>query len=131
MNTFEKPTVPTPATLAEINPALTQGNIVEVPPTESEQLRPVLGGVATREEYRNEATFEPRVNPEQFVQNMEAATVTLSPEATDDKAQDELSGFTVTDATQNFGEIPHDTDELPDELKDELGEPDNDEVDAA
>ena len=112
MNTLEKPTVPTPSTLAEITPELNQGDFVEVEPTEPEQLRPVLGGVATREEYRQNQISEDNSNIEDVTDN-------------------ELDGFTVIDATQNFGEIPHDTDELPDELKDELGEPDNDEVDAA
>jgi hypothetical protein len=126
MDTLEKPTVQaTPANLAEINPALTQGNIVEtapVAPTEA-----VLGEVATREEYRFDNNREPVLESPQLNNDAELATAAIVDKSDDDKVEDPLSGFTVHDAT----EVSENVDELPEDLRSELGEPDDDEVNAA
>lgn len=134
MTTIEKPTTPTPAKMLEINPALNQGDMLAEPvDTEVDTFdRPVLGTVAlTREDYR-ENQFESdnqTVDPMQNNREAEANKVTLSRDTEDDKVRDELfSGFHINDSTQPETSIDEDHDELPEDLKSELGEPDNDEV---
>jgi|GEM_PF-3628539 len=131
MTTIEKPTIPTPTNLAEITPALNQGDIL----TESEPQgafdRPVLGVVATREEYRQNQieAVDQVVDPALHDNEAEAAKATLARDTEDDKVRDELfSGFHINDTTQPEIAIDEDHDELPEDLKDTLGEPDNDEV---
>ena len=133
---FEKPTVPTPATLVEVKPALNQGDMVNLPEVSNDSkdgvVRPVLGEIATREEYRSDVDEETVVDPTKNDNAAEAARATLSRDPEDDKVREELfSGFHIKDSTQVDGESSEDVDELPDNLKDELGEPDIDEVDAA
>jgi hypothetical protein len=125
---LEKPTtnVPTPTTMAEVNPALNKGDITEVEEVEEtpeDFSRPTLGEVATREEYR--LNNEPSLDPTNLDDVAEASKATLGNKEDDEKVQTELfSGFAVHDATQ-IEDAPEDTDELPEDLKDELGEPDD------
>lgn len=131
MTTIEKPTVPTPVKMLEVSPALNKGNLLSEPEEVDTFDAPVLGAVATREEYRQEQTEmnDQVVDPAQLDRDAEAAKVTLSRDAEDDKVRDELfSGFHINDATQPEVTIDEDHDELPEDLKDDLGEPDNDEV---
>jgi hypothetical protein len=122
---LEKPTtnVPTPTTMAEVNPALNKGDITEVEETPVDFSRPTLGEVATREEYR--LNNEPSFDPTKLDDAAEASKATLGSKENDEKVQTELlSGFAVHDATQ-VENVSEDVDELPEDLKDELGEPDD------
>lgn len=133
MTTIEKPTTPTPATMAEINPSLNQGDLPAEPvETEVDTFdRPVLGKVAmTREEYSTEQTepVERVVDPAKF----DRAAKTAIRAAEDEEVRNELFvGFTVHDSTQPDTVMDEDHDELPEDLKDDLGEPDDDESNAA
>ena len=129
--------------MAEVNPALNQGHKIEVSevPTEPENITPVLGGVATREEYReSQVEGDAQVaDPRQFERNWdekmaldesidEAEENGLNPIATnEDIPESDLDGFTVHDSTAPEGDV----DELPEDLQDDLGEPDDDEAHAA
>lgn len=130
MTTIEKPTtnVPTPANLADITPSLNQGDMVAVQEVHQDgAVKSVLGEVATREEYRSNNASA--LDPAQFDRMAEANKVTLDSNVDDEKVQDELAGgFTIHDATQAEVQVDEDHDELPEDLKDQLGEPDNDEV---
>ncbi len=88
---------------------------------------PALGRIATREEYRQsqaEAT-DAVVDPEKF----DRAAETAIRDAEDEEVRNELfAGFTIHDSTRPESAIDEDHDELPEDLKDELGDPDSDDV---
>ena len=107
--------------LIDDNAKINRGNFIE---TEEEDFsRTKLGGIATREDYRLDN--EPRLVLEQPEESFEASKVTLDREATDGKVENDLNGFTVIDSMQE--EFHEDIDELPEDLKSELGEPDTSE----
>ncbi len=135
MTTIEKPTLllpeqlkealpqPTPRTAADralfVEPELSRGDILPEP---DDMSRTVLGKVATREEYRNEA--EPELNPSLPIEEAQSGKATLGYSPEDDKKNAEYTrGFTLHEDSETNSDI----DELPEGLKDVLGEPDNDE----
>lgn len=127
---LEKPTVnvPTPAVMANVDPALRRGDMYELPKLPTDKVQAELGAVATREENRLTVTEQPNLqalNPEQFVQNAELQTAAVVDTENDEKVSNELDGFSVVDSTRV--ESSENVDELPEGL--DLGEPDNDEVD--
>ncbi|MDQ5982231.1 MAG: hypothetical protein QG549_228 [Patescibacteria group bacterium] len=126
---LEKPTVnvPTPAVMANVDPALSRGDMYELPKLPTDKIQAELGAVATREENQLTVIEQPNLqalNPEQFVKEAELNTAAVVDTENDDKVSKELDGFTVVDGTQEVSSA--DVDELPEGL--DLGEPDNDEV---
>lgn len=131
MNTLETPTVPTPANMAENTPSLNRGDMLQEADESNTYDRPVLGDIANREEYQQnqEELAHQASDPARLDRDAALGKATLSRDMEDDKVRDELfSGFAIHDSTQPEATIDDDHDELPDDLKDELGEPDNDEV---
>jgi len=127
MTTIEKPTAPSPLDLVNTKATVNSRDFIYVPERNVDgTVRPELGRVASREEYRNDVDSDPRL--EQTAESFEATKVTLDREATDDKLEDNLDGFTIHNDTEDHLSQDHDT--LPEDLKSELGEPDDDEVKA-
>lgn len=126
---LEKPTenVPTPAVMANVDPALSRGDMYELPKLPTDTIQAELGAVATREENRLTVTEQPNLNalnPEQFAKAAELNTAAAVDTVNDDKVSNELDGFSVVDGTQ--AESHEDVDDLPEGL--DLGAPDDNEV---
>lgn len=125
MTTIEKPTAPSPLDLVNTKATVNSRDFIYVPERNVDGIiRPELGRVASREEYRNDV--DSGSSQVQKPESFEATKVTLDREATDDSVEDDLNGYTIHDDT----EINSDHDTLPEDLKAELGEPDDDEVKA-
>ena len=127
MTTMEKPTTtPSPADMVNTIAAKNRRDYIYVPERSVDGIvRPVLGRVATRDEYRTTSTSDEitHINIDKSEDDFAAIKVTNDRESTDDKSISDLDGFTIQDVSQS--ELSEDLDEVPEDLEGELGEPDD------
>lgn len=128
---LEKPTVPTPKNMTNVQPKyFLSAEKKELPPDTFD--RPVALGKLALEDYRDadkeklNAVVDPTLND----RKAEAAKATLNRDIEDETVREELfRGFQIKNSTQPEVPIDEYHDEITDDLKVDLGDPDDDDVD--
>ncbi len=129
MTTIEKPTTPSPANMAENMPSLNSGDMIAEPVETDTFDRPILGRTAmASDEYAegqdavptsNEVrTWEEKMALDETVQDAKNSLVPIA--SNEDTHEPTPDGYITVDTTRN-----EEHDELPEDLKDEIGAPDD------